>query len=317
MRKFVLALVILLLAAPAWAAQEVECEVLVVPGPNYTVAVNYNIDDGNDFRAFGIRIDVNNSATISNIDVNDRDYYIFPGSIDINDTTGEVDANGTAVAEGGEGEIYMILEMGSLWAPSDPNPKHQAAPPTSGLLCTFDVSKNCVVSLSEDTDRGGVVLEDTAKSFSGTPQGCIVYYDDCLPPEHADWAEYDSVGRPDCWCYYSQCYGDADGLLGGGLKVGGYYHVGNPDLTILGGGWKKKYMVTTEPNCVNYTCADFDHTAGGGVKVGGYYRVGNPDLTILGANWKKKCSDTGSGDPNCGKEDCGGTLGEKFTDKGI
>ena len=315
MRKFVLALVILLLAAPAWAAQEVECEVLDVPGPNTVVAVNYNIDDGNDIRAFGIRIDVNNGATISNIDVNDKDYYIFPGSIDINDTTGEVDSNGIAVAEGGEGESYMILEMGSLYAADDP--VHKTKPLSSGLLCTFEVSKECVVSLSEDTERGGIVLEDITKSFSGTPQGCTVSYFGCLPQVHADWTEWDSVDRPTCWCYYSQCYGDADGIIDGGLKAGGYYHVGSADLTILGGSWRKKYMSRSEPNCVNYTCADFDHGEDGGAKVGGYYRVGSADLTVLGANWRKKCSDTGSSDPNCGKEDCGGTLGEKFTDYGI
>ena len=313
MRKILMVLTVLLLAAPTWAAVSVTCTA-VDPGVSYEVRVGYAVTDTNNIRAFGIRIDVNNGATISNVDVNDTDYYIFPGSIDINDTTGEVDANGTAVAEGGNGQGYMILEMGSLYAADDA--KHPCEPPQSGTICTFDVSKECVVSLSRDTARGGVVNENGSDSASLS--GCSLAYSDCLPLSDPCWAEYDRYGRPNSWCYYSQCHGDADGLIDGGTKVGGFYHVGSGDLTILGNGWKKKYNDATtpyEPNALNYLDADFDHEKGGGPKVGGYYRVGSPDMTILGLHWKLKCSDPCSADPNCGFEDCGGTEGERFVDK--
>jgi hypothetical protein len=316
MRKIFMVLAVLLLAASSWAAVNVTCTA-VNPGNSGEVRVSYSVTDSNEIRAFGIRIDVNNNATISNIDVNDKDYYIFPGSIDINDSNGAVNGWGSAVADGGAGENYMILEMGSLYATGDPY-GHESAPASSGSICTFEVSRECTVSLSRDTDRGGVVMTDGSDYASLS--GCDVSYFGCLPQAHADWTEWDKVGRPISWCYVSQCYGDADGLLGGSVKGGGFYHVGSPDLTALGAGWKKLYQNDTEyyeyePNALNYLNADFDHTRGGSIKGGGFYRVGSPDLTILGTYWKELCLD--HTDPNCTPEDCGGSLGEKYTDKGI
>ena len=140
---------------------------------------------------------------------------------------------------------------------------------------------------------------------------------ECYPNDLPDYSEWVAFRRPVSWCYVSQCYGDADGKLHAGPKTGGYYHVGGPDLTILVECWKKKYINDDEPTALNYLDADFDHNQHGGPKNYGFHRVGGPDLTILATNWKKKCIDTGSGDPNCSLEDCGGNLGEKFTDKGI
>jgi len=290
MRKFVLVLIVLLLSASAWAAVTVNCTA-VDPGNTYEVRVSYAVTDSNNVRAFGIRIDVNNGATISNIDVNDKDYYIFPGSIDINDTTGEVDANGTAVAEGGNGQSYMILEMGSLYAAADP--KHQTAPASSGTICTFETSKECVVSLSRDTDRGGVVMEDGSDYASLS--GCSLAYADCFPQAHPDWAQYDAVGRPDCWCYPRQCHGDADGTEN--VQKGMLPHwVGGPDLTILISGWK---MPDTDPNFSSFICADFTHTSH--IQKGVLYpfRVGGPDLTILSTYWKGPNPPNPAPDANC------------------
>jgi len=64
------------------------------------------------------------------------------------------------------------------------------------------------------------------------------------------------------------------------------YWVQQDDLDILLDSWQKKYTDKSEPNCVNYTCADFDHSHGGNLKTGGYYRVGGNDLTILTNYWK-------------------------------
>lgn len=314
MRKILVILAVLLLAAPAWAAVSVNCTA-VDPGNTYEVRVNYNcVGDNNDIRAFGIKIDVNNGAKISISDVNDSDYYIFPGSIDIN-SNGTVDGWGSAVVDHNTGANgSFILEMGSLYDPCDPI--HKTTPPQSGTLCTFVTDKECVVGLSRDADRGGVVMEDG--SDYATLSGCTLTYANCLSRSHGDWAEYDKFGRPDSWCYYSQCYGDADGTIHGSLKTGGFYHVGSPDMTALGLGWKKKYqdnVTPYEPNALNHLAADFDHTEHGSLKTGGFYRVGSPDMTILGVKWKLKCSDPCSADPNCGYEDCGGTEGERFVDK--
>jgi len=274
MRKFVLVLIVLLLSASAWAAVTVNCTSV----GSGEVQVSYTVTDSNNVRAFGIRIDVNNGATISSIDVNDKDYYIFPGSIDINDSTGEVDAYGTAVAEGGDSQSYMILEMGSLYAATDPC--HTTAPASSGTICTFEVSKECTVSLSRDTDRGGVVMEDGSDYASLS--GCTVGYFGCFPQAHADWATWDSVGRPLSWCYTRQCHGDADNAQDGDPKTG-YFYVWSGDFNVLATGWKQPY--SGDPSVDTWIAADFDHDVDGDPKTG-YFRVWSTDFSILSANWK-------------------------------
>lgn len=291
MRKFVLVLIVLLLSASAWAAVTVNCTA-VDPGNTYEVLVSYSVTDSNDVRAFGIRIDVNNGATISNIDVNDKDYYIFPGSIDINDTTGEVDAYGQAVAEGGNGQSYMILEMGSLYAATDPC--HTTAPAKSGTICTFETNKECVVSLSRDTDRGGVVMEDGSDYASLS--GCSLAYADCFPQAHPDWAEYDAVGRPPCWCYPRQCHGDADNTEH--TEKGKLYNfwVGAPDLGVLALGW---YKPDEDPNFSSFICADFDHSSHIEKGIPYSFRCGVPDLGIMATYWYGPNDGKPAPDPNC------------------
>ena len=295
MRKIVLVLAVLFLAAPTWATVSVDCVVLDVPGPNYVVAVNYTMGggDANLPRAFGIRIDVNNGAVIEDIDVNDTDYYIFPGSIDINDTTGEVDSNGTAVAEGGVGQGYVILEMGSLYAATDP--KHTTAPPSSGLLCTFEVSKECVVSLSPDTDRGGVVMENLNYGESISLNGCTLLYDDCFPQNHPDWAEYDAMGRPPCWCYPRQCHGDADGILNQEfMKTDHWVSLG--DLQIMAIGWT---LADTDPNFSTFICGDFKHASETQFGILHSFRVGLKDLQEMAKYWKGPNGGMPVPDANC------------------
>ena len=255
MRKILLVLTVLLLVAPAWAAVSVQCTAVDV-GNSYEVLVSYTVTDSNDIRAFGIKIDVNNGAKISNIDVNDADYYIFPGSIDINDTTGEVDANGSAVVDYvTDANGSFILEMGSLYDPCDDN--HKTAPPKSGSLCTFETNKECVVSLSRDTDRGGVVNEDG--SDYATLSGCSLTYANCLPKGHADWSEYDKVGRPDSWCGKKQCHGDAtnspetfgrDNWVAVGILDFGVFAEGYNDNSYGG-----------DPTVDTWIAADFTHSA--------------------------------------------------------
>jgi hypothetical protein len=287
MRKFVLVLIVLLLSASAWAAVTVNCTSI----GSGQVQINYAVTDSNNIRAFGIRVDVNNGATISSIDVNDKDYYIFPGSIDINDTTGEVDGYGSAVAEGGDANTYMILEMGSLYAAEDPC--HTTEPDSSGTICTFEVSKECTVSLSRDTDRGGVVMEDGSDYAS--LNGCAVAYFGCFPQAHADWSIWDTVGRPDCWCYPSQCYGDLDNAVTGDSKQG-YLKVSAPDLTIFMSGWDIKEPPHGPGLTGTQICGDLGHDLTGDSKQG-YVRVSAPDLTTFMNWWDVKEAPIGPGVP--------------------
>ncbi|MBN1766810.1 MAG: hypothetical protein JW860_16270 [Sedimentisphaerales bacterium] len=123
------------------------------------------------------------------------------------------------------------------------------------------------------------------------------------PPTHITspgfgyYSEYLSVGSPECWCYRSQCHGDADGVEQGNSKTG-YYKVGANDLNLLLSGWKVKEPpdglgIGSVPAAI---CADFDHQAHGGSKTG-YYRIGPPDLAILLANWKVMEPPDGPGIP--------------------
>jgi hypothetical protein len=120
---------------------------------------------------------------------------------------------------------------------------------------------------------------------------------DCFPPAHPDYSEWVNVGMPDCWCNPRQCYGDADGLLGGGPKSG-YYAVGPTDLNILIAGW----LVLEPPDgpgidsIPNGICADFAHDLHGCPKCS-YYRVGPTDLNILIANWLVREQPFGPGVP--------------------
>ena len=283
-------LTVLLLTAPTWAAVSVTCTA-VDPGVSYEVRVDYSVTggDANNIRAFGIRIDVNNGAAISDIDVNDTDYYIFPGSIDINGTTGEVDSNGTAVAEGGNDSAYMILEMGSLYAADDV--KHPCEPPQSGTLCTFETNKECVVTLTRDTARGGVVNENGSDTASLS--GCSLTYADCYSKSRPDWARFDAVGRPPTWCEPRQCHGDYDGLQEGNPKDG-YFYVWQNDLNLVIAGWKKDdaYLAANELVGVKLGAADGDHATEGNPK-DGYFSVWQQDLNLVVNNWK------GNPDANC------------------
>jgi hypothetical protein len=293
MRKILIALSVMFLAAPVWATINVNCTVLDLGSdPNYTVEVSYTVTggDSNLPRAFGITIDVNNGAAVSGIDVNDTDYYIFPGSIDINDSNGAVNGWGSAIVDyNSNPNGGFTLEMGSLYATGDPY-GHETAPPSSGTLCTFDVSKECVVSLSRDTDRGGVVMEDGADY--ATLNGCTVAYDNCFPLGHTDWAQYDAMGRPNCWCYPRQCHGDADGIKNSEFMKLDHW-VGLPDLQILAIGWLQP---DEDPNFSTFICADFNHRAETQFGIPYTFRVGLPDLQELSTYWKGP--NDGKPDPN-------------------
>jgi hypothetical protein len=131
-------------------------------------------------RGFGINVTLNNDANIvSASDFNDG-FWVAPGSVDVNDTTGEIDSGGNRVAsavdypgvtlEGPPDGNGMTIEMGSLYVGA-PN-----APASSGLLFTFIVDKECTVTLSGNSARGNVVLEDATEDSTDYGSGCTVTF---------------------------------------------------------------------------------------------------------------------------------------------
>jgi hypothetical protein len=116
-----------------------------------------------------------------------------------------------------------------------------------------------------------------------------------------DYAQWDAVGKPDCWCFLRQCHGDADGYQEPAGKVDPAHWVGVPDLQVLAAGWIKplnevKDITFSGPHGdVFLACADFDHTEEPAGKVDPAHRVGVPDLQILAYYWIEK----NVPEPNC------------------
>jgi len=314
MKKMILTLAVVLLAAPAWAAVEITLENL----GEGVIQIGYDATGETELvRAFALDI----VATDGNIiDINDYSvgddnagYGIFPGSfagnITVNTTTGDVDSwvgnpnPYTPVAPAGDpdalGDIpgpAITVEMGSLYA--------TAAPGTTGVLCTITVEATVTeVCVTGNAIRGNVVLEDASEATLNPAQVCIPgpgVITDCFPSSFTTYADWVSYGKPKCWCNTAsgdplatgnyQCDGDASGNPY--LTTG--WRVYTDDLSIVAGNWKRK-MAPAAPAAD--PCADLSHK--GYLTTG--WRVYTDDLSILAANWKKK-----AGTPPTGLAgDCG------------
>jgi hypothetical protein len=208
-----------------------------------------------------------------------------------------------AGACGGSGDSCMTIEMGSLY--NDPcDPEHDSPPGLTGPLFKFTLygANDCNVTISANSTRGGVVLENGEQASTNLPTTCPS--PPPPPPCYYGMADYDEwveVCQPVCWCYPRQCHGDADGLSQGS-PITGYYYVGTNDLGVLVAGWNVKDppkgsgILDIYVNGVPAACADFDHvTQGSGIT--GYYRVGTNDLGRLVQYWNVKEPPKGSGVP--------------------
>jgi hypothetical protein len=311
MRTLVLALTVLLFAAPVWATVTITLEDL----GEGKIAVNYSSDEAELIRAFALDL----VATDGNIiDVNDYavgddngGYGIFPGSfaaapIQVDPGTGlvvtwdvagysPVAPAGDPDALGGIGTDGVTIEMGSLYDTAAPSQ-------TEGMLCTVTVDENVTkLCVTANAIRGNVVLESAAEVQNLVMGPCWEQTDGCQYP--SDYPGYDfwvANGKPDCWCYPRNCHGDADGLSYGSIYTGIYY-VGTPDLGIVADAW----MVKEDPKgpgiitIPNGLCADFDREQYGSIYTG-LYRVGTPDLGILADSWMVKEDPKGPGiAPDC------------------
>jgi hypothetical protein len=167
----------------------------------------------------------------------------------------------------------ITVELGSLYV-GDIN-----KPSNSGILLEFDLDPNhateCnTITIALNQIRGGVVLEDPDQEVNDVNLVGWVRNIDCLIGGNAGLLEYtdwDSWGKPDCWCYQMQCRGDTDG------KRTGPYWVAIPDLNLvaLAYGQRDNVLRNVEYLGVPGICADFDH------RRTGPYRVGIPDLNII------------------------------------
>ena len=307
MKKILLTLVVLVFASPALAAVNITAAQVGEPCDG-RVQISWDAStETNLVLAFGLNITLNVGLG-ANTDANivsatglSPDYWVYPGTIQIA-ANGDVTSIGMIGAEYGDLPSDTLvgppdgngvtLEAASLYAPVGPGSVN--APPTGGVLAEIVVDANTWLCISANVSRAGatgVVMEDPDEVVTvNYPAPCLFVNvpepedDDCYAGQ-ADYAEFEAVGKPLCWCYTRQCHGDADDAMGGGPKTG-YYAVGPGDLNILIAGWLVLEPgfgpgIATIPNGI---CADFAHDQGGGPKTG-YYRVGPTDLNILIANW--------------------------------
>jgi hypothetical protein len=242
-------------------------------------------------RAFSLDIQADNDVNIVDVTLLSDDYIIHPGSIVI-DTEGVVQDYGSPVApqsdlpsdtKPGLDSNGVTIEMGSLYAPVGiPTPN---TPDPCGPLVSITVDKSCTLTITANVSRagpGGLVMEspDEVVTVILPPPTFVSCVTECYGAM-ADYAEWEIVGKPDCWCYPRQCLGDADGLP----YAKPNYWVSIPDLTVLKAAWNlnaAEILGQVEPTSgVPLACADFDHLDYAKPQ----YRVSIPDLTILKANW--------------------------------
>jgi len=312
MKKIILVLVVLVFAAPAWADVVITAAQV---GDTNEVVISFDAEtETNLVRAFSLDIQLDDDANVLSVGNINPDYYIFPGTIQIDTSTTPPTINyGTPVAEYGDlpsdtlpglGSNGITLEMGSLYAPTGPGSPN--APDKSGDLLSIYVSKpadfqTCLTITGNVARAGskGVVMEDPDEDPTVSATGCCVDF----PPEECyygqpDYDEWVLVGKPDSWCNKRQCHGDADGNIHGSPLFGEYY-VGAPDLSIFLSAWKvleppKGTGIASVPNGIS---ADFDHQIHGS-PLFGEYRVGAPDLSIFISNWKVLEPPKGPGIPD-------------------
>jgi hypothetical protein len=157
MKKSLLVLTVLALAVPAMAAVSIDVNDLGggVAAIQYTADVNMS--------AFGLKVSVD-AGTITAVSPNQvgesnstsKGFGIFLGTIDINDTTGEVDNYGSPVAPNsdpgasgtGLDTNTVVIELGALY--EDGN-----QPPLTGTLCQVTVSECCKMTVTVEPTRCG------------------------------------------------------------------------------------------------------------------------------------------------------------------
>ncbi len=183
MKTIYILLATLLLAAPANAVT-VTC---ISEGGN-VVRIDYNASDETvPPIAFALNITVNNGATITRVydyKVGDSNtaspgYGIFPNSMQF-DQSGKITNWGSPVSNAGLGTSAVSLGMAARYA------DRINAPRANGTLCRILVAPGAAqtvnVAVAQDTNAGGIVLEDAAVTTKFTGIGCTLNGSNPPPP---------------------------------------------------------------------------------------------------------------------------------------
>lgn len=280
MKKILFTLVVLLFAGQAWAAVEISGAQV---GSTDEAIISFDARvEPNLVRAFSFNIQTDNDANIIAVTGVNADYYIYPGTIQI-DAAGVVSDYGSPAAPqsdlpsdtlAGIDTNGVTVELASLYAPVGPASPNQPDP--CGPILSIRVSKPCCLTITANVSRAGstgVVMESPDEVVIVNLPGaiCLDWTDECLKDSDPGYLTWQALGNPNCWCYRHQCQGDADGQATFGR------YVALSDLNILKAEFGKTIAeILAIPSS---GCADFDHTSTFGRP------VALSDLNILKANF--------------------------------
>ena len=207
MKKVVLVLAVLMLAAPALA----EVVITATDDGGGKVIVSYTSSDEPNVVALGLDIQLDNDANITEVLEVNENFWVYPGSIDVN-ADGSVDSNGTAdcnkyqYAPGtpayagtlpGIDTNGVSVEMAALYVGA------ANAPPKSGKLFAFKVDGDTCATITANVIRGSIVLENATTADSNftaatnvcVSTGCPCWFDVTgatylVPDNNVDSADY-------------------------------------------------------------------------------------------------------------------------------
>jgi hypothetical protein len=186
MKKMAFVLVALFMATPAMAAVEVTASCEVMADTNFAeVTISFDATaEVNCPRAFALDITIEGEANFVDADCVNEDFYVFPGSIEI-DAGGTVTNWGSCACSssypgtlGGFDTNGITLEMGSLYV-GEAN-----APNQSGDLAvlTIEGCGDVNIVVAENAIRGGIVMENPDEVVAVVTAGCSATLKTCIQP---------------------------------------------------------------------------------------------------------------------------------------
>ena len=291
MKKLMLMLMVLAMAAPLYAAGEVTF--VATDNEDGTCTITFDANDIFDIQpvAMGIDVKVNGSdpchliTAVSGIDsffdiFMDAAYEIqsdpcdpcYPYDYGEGDAIADPCGPGTAdlpshnftVSMGGlggeSGELDSAPDNGTAFVLTAGNTKDPCNPVTGHIKI--------------NARRGGVIGNDTEPMVTNLHLPFTITYNitDCMKDTHPGYDLWVELDKPDCWCYSTQCKGNIDGLY----EITGTVAVFMGDLPTFLANFGQQF-VTTEPGI----CANLDHL----LEITGTVPVFMGDLPIFLANF--------------------------------
>ncbi|MHC4069563.1 MAG: hypothetical protein ACYS18_03390 [Planctomycetota bacterium] len=161
MKKIILLLAVMLMTAPAMAA----VTITVTDDGGGWAKIEYSHNEGANFiRAFALDIDANDANFVA-YDSADSNYWVYPGTIDINDSGGVNDVGSPIAPNSYPGTLPgldtngVTIEMGALFeAGVDPDPCN------AGTLLRLQVDTTCEVCVNGNAIRGNAVMKNAASN---------------------------------------------------------------------------------------------------------------------------------------------------------